>query len=142
MNFKKQAEKLQTLLEEELKKIPLKIVNEKLLAYKNFKIKQDKKGFWLLIDPQGDIIDKFRIKTTASLAAKFYDQTNLKKFHEIKILDGQYWYNHVDAEIFEYRYKTTKDLEKKDYFNCRREIAKSRTVHYKNEISSLFKANF
>lgn len=142
MNFKTQAEKLASLLEEEIKKIPLVVISDKVLAYKKFKIKQDKKGMWVLIDPHGDIVDKFRIKTTASLAAKFYDQTNLKKFNEIKILDGQYWCNYIDSEIFEYRYKTTKDLERKDYFICRWELSKSRTARYKNEISSLFKANF
>ena len=142
MNFKTQAEKLANLLEEELKNIPLVVISDKLIAYKNFKIKQDKKGFWILIDPQGDVIDKFRIKTTASLAAKFYDRTNLKKFNEVKILDSQYWHNRIDSEIFEYKYKTTKDFDKKDYFISRWELAKSRSTHYKNEISSLFKANF
>lgn len=142
MNFKTQAEKLESLLEEELKKIPLVVLAKNVLAYKKYKIKQDKKGLWILFDPHGDVVDKFRIKTTASLAAKFYDQTNLRKFNEIKILDSQYWNNHSDSVFFEYRYKNTQDLDKRDLFMWRWEVAQGRVQRYKHEISVLFKANF
>lgn len=142
MNFKTQAKKLETLLEEELKKIPLVVLSTTALAYKKYKIKQDKKGMWAIFDPHGDIVDKFRIKTTASLAAKFYDQTNFKKYNEIKILDGQYWNTHNDAVFFEYRYKNTKDVDRKDLFMWRWELAKGRSERYKQEISAMFKTNF
>ncbi len=142
MNFKTQAEKLESLLEEELKKIPLVVLSKNTLAYKKYKIKQDNKGMWALFDPHGSIVDKFRIKTTASLAAKFYDQTNIRRFNEIKILDGQYWNNSNDSVFFEYKYKNTKDLDKRDLFLWRWELAKGRSDRYKQEISAMFKANF
>lgn len=142
MNFKTQANKLEDLLKEEIKKIPLVILSDKLLAYKNYKIKQDKKGFWNLFDSRNDFVAQFRIKSTACLAAKFYDKVNLKKFNEIKILDLQFWNNNNDSVIFEYKYKTAKDFEKREIFKARLDIAKNRAKHYKEEISSMFKANF
>lgn len=142
MNFKKQAEKLEYLLEEELKNIPLVVLSTNVLAYKKYKIKQNKQGHWVLFDQQGDAVDFFRIKTTASLAAKFYDQTNFRKYNEVKILDGQYWNTNNDALFFEHKYKNTKDLDKRDLFMWRWELSKGRAQRYKQEISTMFKANF
>lgn len=142
MNFKKQAEKLESLLEEELKKIPLIVISDTVLAYKNYKIKKNKAGFWSLYNPHGDLVYKFRMKTTAILAAKFYERTNLQKYNEVKILDSQYWHSKSDASLFEYRYKNTKNTDKIEIYLCRWELAKQRSMWLKDEISSMFKTNF
>jgi hypothetical protein len=142
MNFKTQAKKLESFLEEELKKIPLVVLPDKSIVYKNYKIRQNKLGFWVLKHINGDFIDQFRIKTTASLAAKFYDQTNFKRYNEIKLLDSQYWNSNTDAEIFKYKYTNTKDLDKRDIFMWRWEVTKGRAERYKSEISAIFKSNF
>jgi len=142
MNFKIHAKKLESFLEEELKKIPLVVLPDKSIVYKNYKIRQNKLGFWVLKHINGDFIDQFRIKTTASLAAKFYDQTNFKRYNEIKLLDSQYWNSNTDAEIFKHRYENTKDLDKRDIFMWRWEVTKGRAERYKSEISAIFKSNF
>ena len=143
MNFKRQAKQLEIFLEEEFKKkIPLVILPDKSIVYKRYKIKQDDRGFWTITLGTGDVIDQFRIKTTATLAAKFYDQTNFNRYNEIKSLDTQYWNNSNDASFFKYRYEHAKDTDKRDIYMWRWEQAEHRAKRYKEQISSMFKTNF
>jgi hypothetical protein len=143
MNFKRQAKQLESFLEEEFKKkTPLAVLPDKSIVYKRYKIKQDKQGFWNISIGTGDVIDQFRIKTTATLAAKFYDQTNFNRYNQIKSLDIQYWNNSNDASFFKYRYEHAKDLDKRDIYMWRWEQADHRAKRYKEEISVMFKANF
>lgn len=143
MNFKRQAKQLETFLEEEFKKnIPLAVLADKSIVYKRYRIKQNKQGMWTVRLQDGDVIDQFRIKTTATLAAKFYDQTNFNRYNEIKSLDTHYWNNSNDASFFKYRYEHAKDLVKRDIFMWRWEQAEHRAKRYKEQISSMFKANF
>jgi hypothetical protein len=143
MNFKQQAKQLEIFLEEEFKKkIPLAVLPDKSIVYKRYKIKQDDQGFWNITLGTGDVIDQFRIKTTATLAAKFYDQTNFNRYNQIKSLDTQYWNNSNDASFFKYRYEHAKDLDKRDIYMWRWEQADHRAKRYKEEISVMFKTNF
>lgn len=142
MNVKKHAEKLQNLLEEEIKQIPLVVLPDNSIVYKKYKIKQNKSGFWTLRYITGDIIDYFRMKTTACLAAKFYDKTNFARYNEVKTLDSQYWHSNNDSVFFKYKYQNTKDLDRRDYFMWRWELYHGRAQRYKEEISLMFKSNF
>lgn len=143
MNFKRQAKQLESFLEEEFKKkVPLVVLPDKSIVYKRYKIKQNKQGLWLLTLDNGDTIDQFRIKTTATLAAKFYDQTNFNRYNQVKSLDTHYWNNNNDASFFKYRYEHATDLEKRDIFMWRWELADHRAKRYKEEISTMFKSNF
>jgi len=143
MNFKQQAKQLENFLEEEFKKkIPFAVLPDNSIVYKRYKIKQNKQGFWNLNFVGGDIIDQFRIKTTAILAAKFYDQTNFNRYNQIRSLDTHYWNNSNDASFFKYRYEHAKDLEKRDIYMWRWEQADHRAKRYKEEISIMFKGNF
>ena len=57
-------------------------------------------------------------------------------------LDTHYWNNNNDAVFFKYRYENAKDIEKRDIFMWRWELADHRAKRYKEEISVMFKANF
>lgn len=143
MNYKRQAKQLESFLEDEFKKkIPIAVLPDKSLVYKRYKIKQNKQGLWALSYAGKDDIDYFRIKTTAILAAKFYDQTNFNRYNEVKTLDSQYWNNSNDASFFKYRYEHAKDLEQRDICLWRWEIADGRAKRYKEQISVMFKSNF
>jgi hypothetical protein len=143
MNYKRQANQLEAFLTEEFKKnTPLAVLPDKSIVYKKYKIKQNKKGLWALGYLGGDAIDEFRIKTTALLAAKFYDQTNLKRYNEVKVLDIHYWNNSNDALFFKYRCNNAKDLDRRDLFLWRWEQVDNRAKRYKDEITTMFKANF
>jgi hypothetical protein len=143
MNYKRQAKQLETFLEDEFKKkLPLVVLADKSIIYKRYTIRQNKQGSWALSLAGGDVIDQFRIKTTAILAAKFYDQTNFNRYNEVKSLDIQYWNNSVDASFFKYRCDHATDLIKRDIFMWRWEQVDHRAKRYKEQISSMFKANF
>lgn len=144
MNFKEKAAKLEKFLEDEFKKsIPLLVLPDKSVVYSNYKIKQNKQGTWdLKYLKTGDLIDKFRTKTSAILAAKFYDKNRLGRYNDVKNLDLAFWNSSVDSAVFEERIKTTKDLERKDLYRIRFELTRDRASKYKDELSRMFKANF
>ena len=143
MKIKKQAERLETFLEEEFKKkVPLAVLPDKSIVYKRFKISRNKQGQWRLHYLGGFDIDLFRLRTTAAIAAKHYDRTNLVKYNEIKRLDTDYWAAAVDAEIFKYKYDHTKDFDRKMLFLCRWELARDKAENYKHEITRMFKTAF
>jgi hypothetical protein len=144
MNFKEKAEKLEKFLEDEFKKsIPLLVLADKSVVYSNYKIKQSKQGTWnLRYLKTDDLIDTFRTKTSAILAAKFYDKNRLGRYNDVKNLDLAFWNNSKDSAFFEERMRTTKDLERRDLFLCRFELTRDRAIKYKDELSRMFKANF
>lgn len=143
MTPKHKLRELEKFVTEEIKnKIPLVAVSDSVLIYKNIKIKKTKNGNWTLFSLFGDKIAEFKIKSTASLGAKFYHRTDFKNFNFIKVLDAQYWHSANDAELFRYKCQTAKDSQKRDLFIARYELAKSRADRYKQEITSLFKVNF
>ena len=144
MNFKEKAEKLEKFLEDEFKKsIPLLVLADKSVVYGNYKIKQSKQGTWnLRYLKTDDLIDTFRTKTSAILAAKFYDKNRLGRYNDVKNLDLAFWNNSKDSAFFEERMRTTKDLERRDLFLCRFELTRDRAIKYKDELSRMFKANF
>jgi len=143
MNIKRQAEKLEKYLKEELKNnSPVVKISDKSLIYKNFKIKKDKKGCWIVSRSGGNDIGKFNLKTCALIAVKFYSLNNLSKYNEIKNLDTDYQKNSNDSEIFRYLYKKTSDPVKKDTCLWRWEITDQRARYAKNQIVTKFKLMF
>ena len=143
MNYKKQAEKLERFLEDEFtKKIPIVILPNKDLLYKRFKIHKNNVGNWEFRHITGDIIDKFNLKATAVLAAKFYDNSRFDRYNEVKNLDTGYWNNSVDALRFKKRLTGTEQVEKKELYAARYIVTASRAERYKAQISTIFTNNF
>lgn len=143
MNIKRQAEKLERYLDEEFKhNLPVVQLSDKSLIYKNFKIKQDKTGYWILSRVKGNIIDKFYLKVCALLAAQFYSTNHLNRYNEVKNLDSVYQKNSVDSDIFKYYYKKTSDKIKKDTCLWRWEISHDKAQIAKTQIVSKFKLMF
>lgn len=143
MNFKKHASKIEQFLEEEFKRrIPLIELPNKNLAYKSYLISKNKHGNWSFKRENTATIAEFKIKTTAALAAKLYDQGKFEKYNKVQRLDRQYWNNSIDAKIYKYKYENTKNVDKKELYMCRYSIAANRSRHYQEEISRLFKLEF
>lgn len=143
MNYTKQAEKLERFLEDEFtKKIPIVVLPNKDLVYKRFKIHKNKVGNWEFRHITGDIIDKFNLKVTAVLAAKFYGNSRFDRYNEIKNLDTGYWNNSVDALRFKKRLSTADHIEKKELYASRYIVTASRAERYKAQISAIFTNNF
>jgi hypothetical protein len=143
MNFKRHAEKLEKYLEDEFKReLPILVLPDKSVVYKNFKIKQDKQGLWNLFKVGGFKIDSFNLKACALMAAKHYSVNNITAYNQIKNLDVAYQQNATDASIFKYRYQTVKDIDRRDLALWRWEITDSRAKFTKLEIASKFKSMF
>ena len=143
MNFKMQAFQLETFLDEEFRtKIPLLVLKDKSLVYKRFKIKQAKNLLWQLRFVTGDTIESFRLKASATIAAKCYDRGDFKRYSEIKMLDAQYWQNTNDAFIFKHKLDTTTDPDKRDIFLARYIVAQDREKLYRGKITSMFRMAF
>lgn len=141
MNFKNQAARLENFLDSELKSVsPVLRVNDQTLVYKNFKIKQNKQEWDLVIN--NDVIGSFKLRAGAIMAAKYFEKKDLKRFNEVKTLDFQYWQHSVDEEIFRYKINTTKDFDKKDIFQARWMQSRDRAKIYKQKITSLFRSSF
>lgn len=143
MKFKKSAKQIESFLEEELrKKSPLLVLPNDDLVYKIYRIKKNKLGLWELRYATGDLIYTFRLRATAALAAKYYDNVEFQKFNEIKIIDTQYWNNTNDSVFFKHRFKYAKELDKRDLYLSRWEITAYRAKYYRDEITRKFKLSF
>lgn len=143
MNYKKQAEKLERFLEDEFsKKIPIIVLPNNDLIYKRFRIHKNRAGSWEFRHISGDLIDKFNLKATAVLAAKFYNNSRFDKYNEIKNLDTGYWNNSLDSVRFKNRLNDTAQVEKKQLYAARYSVTASRASRYKEEISTIFRNNF
>ena len=143
MNFKKQAEKLERLLEEEFKtKKPIISLPDNSLVYKNYKIIRNKHNLYELRHISGDLIDYFKLKVTALLAAKFYGTTRFDRFKEVQNLDIDYWTNSIDSVIFKYKLDNTKDSIKRDIFSARWQLTYHRAENSKQVITRMFRYNF
>jgi len=144
-NKRKIAEKLENFLEEEFgKNIPIAILPDNSIAYKNYRIKRTKSGAFDLL--YGGInfesIGKFNLKACALMAAKRHDRIQITAFNEIVDLDRRYWNNYSDTKYFEHYIKTAKDLEKYCILKSRLDISKSRTEQFKDQIQGMFKRAF
>ena len=143
MNFKKQAQKLETFLSDEFKKeLPIVVINSSTLVYRNYKIKQLKSGYWGIFKKGGFLIDKFSVRACALMAARAHDLNKLPEYFEIANLDKYYQANATDAEIFDYRMKTCKNDFDKDLATWRWEITKARADQAKQQIIQKFKQIF
>lgn len=144
MNLSYKAKQLEQMLEQDLGKLmPVTVLPDKSIAFKNFRVVKSKKGLYeLRYLKTNDIIKAFRTKTSALLAAKFYDKNNFLRFNEVINLDERYYNNAVDSEIFQYRIKNTKDVERRDLFQWRYDLTKYRAKAYKEELTRLFKTHF
>lgn len=143
MNYKKQAEKLERFLEDEFtKKVPIIVLPNKDLIYKRFRIHKNKAGNWEFRHISGDLIDKFNLKATAVLAAKFYNNSRFDRYNEIKNLDTGYWNNSLDSVRFKRRINETAQFEKKEMYAARYSVTSSRASRYREEISNIFRNNF
>jgi hypothetical protein len=143
MNLKHQSKKLEVLFEKEVKQeLPVALLPDGSMIFKDFKIKQNKKKTWDITRVNGFQIDTFNLKACALMAAKLYSINRLVTYNEVKLLDQQYQNNTNDSEIFKHRYTTTADSSKKDLFLWRWEITKNRAKYAKQQITSKFRSMF
>ena len=144
-NKRKIAEKLENLLQEEFSKsLPVAVLPDKTVLYKNYKIKPAKGGsFSLRFGGRNyEEIGHFNLKACALMAAKKHDRCQLEAFREIEELDRKYWTNYIDTKYYEEKIKKTKDFERYCILNSRLDLSRQRAVDYKAKIQRMFTSSF
>ncbi len=140
IRIKELARELSSELEQ---KLPLTILPNGGIVYKNFLVKQKKDGTWAVYNYQDrNFIEQYFLKTCALMAAKAYNNIQLDKFHEIKRLDNCYWANHSDTQVYSHNIKITKDFNRYLILLNKLEESKLKETYYKDEISKMFKWSF
>lgn len=145
MNIKRAASKLAKLYEEEKDNLPLVPLENGAVSYKNYIIKQDKQGYWAVYKKNNQrlsYLDKFNLKSSACMAARYFSINNIMGSIELHNLDSGYWNNHTDSEIFKYRFKHTKDTDRRDLFLWRWQVTDQRAKFYKQKITAAFSHAF
>ena len=143
MNFKKQSKQLEEFLDEEFKvNMPIAVLPNGNLVYKNFIVKKTKNEMWQIYQNGRQILDQFNLKVCAIMAARLYSNQNFKHYQELRNLDTLYQNSKTDAERFSQRYKTVKDFNRKDVYAARLLHASSQAQYAKVQIRTKFKLMF
>jgi hypothetical protein len=125
------------------KTLQLSIQPDGSVVYKNYIIKINELGNWGLYNVQSrHLIDQYYLKTSAVMAAKAYNNTNLEKFFQIKHLDQKYWSNYCDTLVYKHNIKTAKEFDRYMILLNKLEHTEFLTGHYKEQISTMFKWSF
>lgn len=129
--------------EEVDKKLPVTLLPDGGMVYKDYLVKQVKSGNWAIYNYKNkSLVDQFFLKTCALMAAKAYNHTQLERYFEIKRLDNCYWASHCDTQVFKNNIKTAKEFERYVILLNRLEDSQAKETHYKEEISKMFKWSF
>lgn len=144
-NKRKIAEKLEHLLEQEFhKNLPIAVLPNKIVLYKNYKIKPAVNGSFSLCfgGRNFEEIAQFNLKACALMAAKKHDRCQLEAFKEIAELDRKYWVNYTDTKYYEEKIRKTKDFERYCILTSRLDLSRQRAVDYKDKIQRMFTTSF
>jgi hypothetical protein len=134
------AEQFRSEVEREL---PVSILPDGNAVYKDYVVKQNKQGNWIIYNFKNKtIVDQFFLKTCALMGAKAYSTTQIEKFFEIKRMDNSYWANHSDTQVYKRNIKLTKDYERYLILLNKLEDSQSKETYFKEEISKMFKWTF
>lgn len=138
--IKELAEELSNDLDSTL---PVSVLPNGSVVYKNYIVKQTKNNNWgLFYTSQGDLIEEFFLKTCALMAAKAYSKTNLEKYVEIKQLDTKYRASYCDNLVYRKNIKTAKEFERYMILLNKLEESDTKVKYYKETISRMFKWSF
>lgn len=139
----KVIKELATYFDQELQaNLPITILPNGALGYKNFLVKQLPNGNWGVFNVDNhDLINQYYLKTCALMAAKFYNHRQISKCYEIKDLDNHYWSNYTDTMMFKHNINNV-DSDKYPILLTRLEESNFQAELYKNKISVLFKWTF
>ena len=134
------AEQFQTELN---RKLPITVLPDGGIVYKDYLVKQNKVGNWTVLDyKQKTIVGQFFLKTCALMAAKAYSNVQLEKFGSIKALDTKYWASHCDLEVYRHNIKRAKEFDRYLILLNKIEDSETKEAYYKDEISKMFKWSF
>lgn len=142
-NKSKTIKELALYFDQELQaNLPITILPNGALGYKDFLVKQMPTGTWGLYNTRNlDLVEEYYLKSCALMAAKFFNHKQVEKRNEIKELDTNYWSHYCDSLIFKNNIDKVSD-DRYIILLTRLEESNFQTRQYKNKISILFKWTF
>lgn len=142
-NSKNTIKQLASYFDDELqRKLPIYVLPNGALLYKNFLIKQLPNKNWGIFNTENkDMINQYHMRSCALMAANAYHHRYFNKCSEIKDLDNNYWSNHTDLLISKNYLKSSPD-DKYPILLTKLEECDYRASLYKHRISKLFKNTF
>lgn len=131
-------------LDAEFKKhMKLSVLPNGAVGYKDYVVKQNKQQNWCICHVANlNVIDEFKLKSCALMAAKAYDTTSLNRYFEIKELDNQYWASHSNTINCKRFIKQSIPLDRYIIILNKLEESERREALYKDKITSMFHASF
>ena len=140
----KVIKELAVQLEEDFKKtLPISVLPNGNIVYKQYTIKPMGNGNWALVNTNNTyIVEEFYLKTTALMAAKAYARVDLNKFFEIKRIDNKYWACHSDLQVYKKNIKNAKDFDRFCILLNKLENSQAESDTYREKISQMFKWTF
>ena len=125
------------------RKLPITVLPDGGMVYKDFLVKQNSTGNWGVYNFRNrTLIEQYFLKSCALMAAKAYSTTSLDKFFEIKRLDNKYWSNYSDSQVYRKNIKSAKEFDRYVILLNKLEDSEHKTEHYKEAISRMFKWSF
>jgi len=139
-NVQKIAETFEAEFNKTMKLVPLP---DGSVAYKNFIVKENKKGIWQILskttlDPHGE----FNLKSCALIGAKALDRLDFNGFNEVKQLDNKYWSNYTTVQVCQHHIKKIKEFDRYMIMLNKLEHSTWLADIYKEEISKRFHWSF
>ncbi len=124
-------------------KLPVHVLPNGDIAYKQYRIRQTKNSNWAIYDSKNNSrIDQFFLKSCALMAAKAYNSTKLERYSEVKQLDNRYWANYCDHLVFKKNIQKAKDFDHYLILLTRLEDSEAKVKYYKDAISRMFAWSF
>ena len=125
------------------KHMKLAVLPNGAVGYKDYVVKLNKQQNWCICHVTNqNVIDEFKLKSCALLAAKAYDTTSLDRYFEIKELDNQYWASHSNTLNCKRFMNKTTPLDRYIIILNKLEESERREALYKDKITSMFHASF
>lgn len=123
--------------------LPISILPDKSLLYKNFLVKQNDQLSWELYNLNSkDLVNDYYSKSCALVAAKAYYHRHYNQYYEINDLDRMYqlWYN--QTLFFKHSIDQTTDYDRYEVLLTRLEESNAKSEYFRNMILRLFRHSF
>ena len=123
--------------------IPVTVLPNNDIVYKDFLIKQTDTSSWDVIDVRRkEVVSNFFLKTCALVAAKAYNDMQFGKYNFIKTLDRRYQSQYCDTIVYKHNIKNITDHDHRAIVLNKLEESQARAKEYQHQISILFKVAF
>ena len=123
--------------------LPISVLPDGSLLYKDFLVKQLDNTFWGVYNILSkDLINEYFLKSCALIAAKEYNNRHYEKYQSVKLLDSKYASATNDTTIFNHNIDLVTDSEKYYVMLTRLEESTALSQYYKQLILRLFRQSF